>query len=96
MANDRDRDSLSRSYGAGYAIVAAGFQLVFSILFFMGMGWLLDRWLHTTPAFMLVGLIVGLAAGFYVFLVKVNQEVKEEGGTTGGGKKPGPPAPPGA
>ncbi len=80
----KDDDSLGRSFGAGYAIVAAGFQLVFSILFFMGMGWLLDRWLHTGPAFMLVGLLVGLGAGFYVFLLKVSQEVKDE---QGGGPK---------
>ncbi len=77
MAQKNDEDSVGRSFGAGYAIVAAGFQLVFSILFFMGLGWLVDRWLHTAPAFMLVGIIVGLAAGFYVFLLKVNQETKD-------------------
>ena len=79
MAQKED-GSLGRSFGAGYAIVAAGFQLVFSILFFMGMGWLVDRRIHTAPWFMLVGLIVGLAAGFYVFLLKVNQAAKDGGG----------------
>lgn len=89
MAKDREEGSISRGYGAGYAIFTAGFQLVFSILFFMGMGWLLDRWLHTAPAFMLVGLVVGLAAGFYVFLAKINQEVKDQGGSHDAGTKPG-------
>ena len=51
--------------------------MVFSILFFMGMGYLADRWLHTAPALMLVGLVVGLAAGFYAFLLRVNAAAKQ-------------------
>ncbi len=74
----KDDDSVGRSFGAGYAIVAAGFQLVFSILFFMGIGWWLDRRLHTGPWLMLAGLLVGLAAGFYVFMLKVTAEEKDQ------------------
>jgi len=62
---------MGRGYGTGWAIVGAGFQLAFSILFFMGMGYLADRWLGTRPAFMLVGLAVGMAAGFYAFWMRV-------------------------
>jgi F0F1-type ATP synthase assembly protein I len=71
MADDRDESPLGRGYGAGWAIVGAGFQLAFSILFFMGLGYLADRWLGTRPLLMLLGLALGLAAGFYAFWLRV-------------------------
>lgn len=77
MAEQRDERPVSRGMGAGYQIVGAGFQLVFSILFFAGMGYLLDRAIHTRPWFMLVGILVGLGAGFYAFWRKVSAEAKE-------------------
>ena len=30
-----------------------------------GGGWLLDHWLNTTPVFLVIGLLLGVAAGFY-------------------------------
>ncbi len=77
MAEDQDEQKEARGFGAGYAIVGAGFQLVFSILFFMWMGSLLDRKTHTAPLFLLIGLGVGLAAGFYAFWIRVTAESKE-------------------
>lgn len=71
MADDRDGSPMGRGYGTGWAIVGAGFQLAFSILFFMGMGYLADRWLGVRPLFMLIGLAVGMAAGFYAFWMRV-------------------------
>jgi len=71
MADDRDESPLGRGYGTGWAIVGAGFQLAFSILFFMGLGNLADRWLGVRPLFMLIGLAVGMAAGFYAFWMRV-------------------------
>jgi F0F1-type ATP synthase assembly protein I len=59
-------------FGAGYSIIGAGFQFVFSILFFMGMGYLADRWLNTRPWLMLGGILLGLAAGFYAFWLRVS------------------------
>ena len=52
-----------RGFGTGYAIVGAGFQLAFSILFFMWMGSLADRAAHTKPLFLLVGLGIGALLG---------------------------------
>ena len=71
MPIDPDESPVGRGYGTGWALVGAGFQLVFSILFFMGMGYLADRRLGTDPWLMLVGLLVGLGAGFYGFWLKV-------------------------
>jgi len=71
MADDHNESPMGRGYGTGWAIVGAGFQLAFSILFFMGMGYLADRRLGSRPLLMLVGLVVGMAAGFYAFWMRV-------------------------
>ncbi len=74
MASDPDNNAESRGFGAGYAIVAAGFQLAFAILLFLGAGLLVDRWLHTKPLFTVLGALGGLAAGMYAFLRRVLAE----------------------
>ena len=74
MAQNEERSPESRGFGAGYAIVGAGFQLALAILFFLWIGRLVDGWLHTGPVFMLVGLLVGLGAGMYAFLRRVLAE----------------------
>jgi F0F1-type ATP synthase assembly protein I len=79
MPESRDEGGAGRGYGSGYSIVAAGFALVFSMLFFMGMGYLADRALGSRPWLMLVGLAVGLAAGFYAFWLKIGAVTKGEG-----------------
>jgi len=71
MAQNREDNPVGRSFGTGYALVGASFLLVFSILFFMGMGYLADRWLGSRPVLMLVGIVVGLATGFYAFISRV-------------------------
>ena len=44
--------------------IFASYRLVGAILLFGGAGYLLDRWLLTTPWLLLVGLITGVAVGF--------------------------------
>lgn len=74
MASEPDKSPVGRGFGAGYAIVGAGFQFAFAILLFLGGGFLVDRWLHTRPVFTLLGVAVGLAAGFYAFILRVMAE----------------------
>ena len=76
MANPRDERGVGRGYGTGYAIVSAGFALAISILFFAWLGHLADKALHTAPLFLLIGLAVGLVAGFYAFWRKISAEAK--------------------
>lgn len=86
MAQDPDENAESRGFGAGYSIVAAGFQLAFAVLLFLGAGILLDRWLHTKPIFTVIGVLVGLGAGMYVFILRVLAESpkrKARGGAPG-------------
>lgn len=85
MAPERDDNAESRGFGAGYAIVAAGFQLAFAVLLFLGAGILVDRWLHTKPIFTLVGVVVGLGAGMYAFIVRVIAESPQRPGPKGRG-----------
>jgi len=86
MAPEPDESSESRGFGAGYAIVAAGFQLAFAVLLFLGAGVLVDRWLHTRPLFTLVGVVVGLGAGMYAFIVRVLAESPPRTGRGGDAK----------
>jgi len=76
MPDDQGRNAIGRGFGTGYSLVGAGFQLAFSILFFAGMGYLLDRWLDTAPWLLLLGLLVGLAAGFYAFWLRISAAAK--------------------
>jgi F0F1-type ATP synthase assembly protein I len=84
MAKQSGNSPVGRGFGAGYTIVGAGFQLVFSMLFFMGMGYLADRWLNSEPWLLLVGIAVGLAAGFYAFWLRIQAMSKGgDGGNVG-------------
>jgi ATP synthase protein I len=74
MALEPEKSPIGRGFGAGYAIVAAGFQFAFAILLFLGGGLLVDRWLGTRPVFTLLGVAIGLAAGFYAFMLRVMAE----------------------
>ena len=74
MTLEPDENPVGRGFGSGYAIVGAGFQFAFAILLFLGGGHLADRWLGTRPLFTLLGLAVGLAAGFYAFFLRVMAE----------------------
>ncbi|HJT66209.1 MAG TPA: AtpZ/AtpI family protein [Pyrinomonadaceae bacterium] len=51
----------------GYAY-AAGITLFASVAAFCGAGWLLDRWLDTGPWLLIVGIVVGSAAGLFEFV----------------------------
>ena len=43
----------------------ASYTLIGAILLLGGAGYAVDRWLTTSPWFLLVGLLIGLVVGFY-------------------------------
>ena len=45
--------------------IFASYRLIGAIFFFGGGGYLLDRWLGTSPWLLLVGLLVGVCVGFF-------------------------------
>ncbi len=57
-----DQQEINRKSGLAYAAALSLFAAVAAGLI---LGWLLDRWLGTRPWLLVVGLVLGSAAGFY-------------------------------
>ena len=51
----------------GSMAYAAGLTIFFSVLSFMGVGWVLDNWLGTSWI-MVTGIVLGAVVGFYEFI----------------------------
>jgi len=54
-----------------YRYASLGMQFAAGTLFFAGMGFLLDRWLHILPALTITGLLVGGGLSFFSVYRKV-------------------------
>jgi F0F1-type ATP synthase assembly protein I len=68
-----------------------GFTLVALVLVFTGLGYMLDRWLHTRPWLMVAGVFVGAALGFtYMVLILFagSSEGRDRRGRGGKGEGP--------
>jgi len=63
--SDPDKEETNRKSGIAYAAALALFTSVISLC---GIGWLLDRWLGTKPWLLVIGIVLGAAAGFYQFI----------------------------
>jgi F0F1-type ATP synthase assembly protein I len=53
-----------QAIGKGYKYLAIGLRFAGGIVVFVFAGLLLDRWLHTTPIFVVVGTLLGAVLGF--------------------------------
>ena len=62
VSQDDEKEETNRKTGLAYASAFSLFAAVVAGLF---VGWLLDRWLGTQPWLLVVGLVLGAAAGFY-------------------------------
>lgn len=62
--NDEDRPDSGESRNIGIAF-DLGLRLGISVILGLGGGLLLDSWLHTSPIFTLVGMLVGIGAAMY-------------------------------
>ena len=62
---DPDKEETNRKSGIAYA---AALTLFASVISLCGVGWLFDRWLGTKPWLMVIGIVLGAAAGFYEFV----------------------------
>ncbi|HEX6643483.1 MAG TPA: AtpZ/AtpI family protein [Gemmatimonadales bacterium] len=60
----RYRKAPGYEVGAGYKYVSLGLTFAGGIILFMGLGYLLDRWIGTLPWFTLVGTILGAVLSF--------------------------------
>ena len=68
---DKDDQNINRKSGA---LIGAVMALSSSIVSCLIVGWLLDRWLGTSPWLIVVGIIVGSVAGF-MHLIRVMSRI---------------------
>ena len=54
--------------------LSIGVQLAATMVVYVGIGWLIDRWQDTTLVFLIVGSVVGMVA-FFVQLIRVSKEL---------------------
>ncbi|PZR62475.1 MAG: hypothetical protein DLM71_06595 [Chloroflexi bacterium] len=59
--NRRDEGS-SANWGLALDL---GVRLGVSVILGLGIGLVVDNWLHTTPIFTLIGMVLGIAAAMY-------------------------------
>jgi len=62
VKSEDDQQEINRKSGLAYA---AAFSLFAAVAAGLIIGWLLDRWLGTRPWFLVTGIVLGSAAGFY-------------------------------
>ncbi len=69
---------LKSSVGSLGALSAVGLGFVIAIIIGFGTGYLLDRWLGTSPIFVLVFFFFGVAAGIVNVVRTVNAVTRDE------------------
>jgi F0F1-type ATP synthase assembly protein I len=70
----RERRELNNGFGEA---LSRAFELAVTPGLFAGLGWLLDRWLGTTPLFLLVLLVFGIGGVGYMTWFRYDQEMRE-------------------
>ncbi len=73
-AGNRKEPSMLAALGLASGI---GFQFAASVLVGLGLGWLVDRFAHTTPWFLLIGMVLGIAAGAYSVVRIAMKEMRQ-------------------
>ena len=69
----RDRQDLYNGFGNG---LSRAFELALTPAIFSGFGWLIDRWLGTTPLFMIVLLLFAVAGVGYMSWVRYEADMQ--------------------
>lgn len=78
--------------GQAWRYDTLGYTFAFSVIGFAAVGFLLDRWLHTTPVITIVGTLLGAGLAFYWVYTKIRaDEAKYEAERAREKGKPAPP-----
>lgn len=62
---EEEKANENRRSGMAYA---AALSLFFTVATLLGLGYLLDRWLKTSPWLMVAGIVLGSILGLYEFI----------------------------
>lgn len=65
---NRDRVEEQKTIRKSGIAYAAAFSLFASVVSLGGLGWILDRWLNTSPWLVVSGVVLGAIVGFYQFV----------------------------
>ena len=73
---DDESTRQQRTTAAGIGIALdLGVRLGVSVVIGLGAGLLLDNWLHTSPIFTLIGMVLGIGAAMYTIWVVAKQSM---------------------
>jgi F0F1-type ATP synthase assembly protein I len=67
-------ENVGREMGEGYRYVSLGLSFAGGIIFFMAVGWGLDRLLNTLPVFIIVGTLGGTVLSFIAVYRKLQDD----------------------
>jgi F0F1-type ATP synthase assembly protein I len=76
MARKEDQN-VGREMGEGYKYVSLGLTFAGGIIFFLAVGFGLDRLLGTTPIFILIGTFLGTVLSFLSVYRKLQEEERQ-------------------
>lgn len=60
-----------------YRLAGVGFEFIVAVLVLGGLGWWLDARLNTTPWLMIVGAVLGFAAGLWLLLKAASRSFRD-------------------
>jgi len=66
--------SAERSMGEGYRLLG---EVIGGVLGGLGLGWVVDYFAHTTPLFVVVGLLLGTAASAYTAMKSADRMARK-------------------
>jgi predicted F0F1-ATPase subunit len=74
----RRRQGRLRSLSGAAMLSTIGLTLAFSTIIGVGIGYLIDRWLHTDPIFTVIFLVIGTIAGFVEVIRTISRVEQDE------------------
>jgi ATP synthase protein I len=60
-----------------YQLAGIGFEFIAAILLFAGVGWLIDRWLDSSPWAIIIGVGVGFTIGLWNLIKRGMKSFKD-------------------